>query len=86
MLALVAACVAFAWPHDSPLVPVDGGRLVGDRAWGWAFLGCLVAAFLAYLGGLWLLRRGGRVAVVGALAVAIQLAPLAARPLLSSDV
>jgi hypothetical protein len=86
VLALVGACVAFAWVDGSPLVPAAGGRLAGDRAWGAAFLGCLAAAFLAYLGGLWLLRRGGRFALVAALAVAIQLAPLAAPPLLSSDV
>jgi hypothetical protein len=86
VLALVGACVAFAWAGDSPLVPDTGGRLAGDRAWAAAFLGCLAAAFVAYLGGLWLVRRGGRVALVGALAVAIQLAPLAAPPLLSSDV
>jgi hypothetical protein len=86
VLALVGACVAFAWVEDSPLVPGAGGRLAGDRAWGWAFLGCLAAAFAAYLAGLWLLRRGGRFAAVGVLAAAIQLAPLAAPPLLSSDV
>jgi alpha-1,6-mannosyltransferase len=86
VLALVGAGVGFAWVDDSPLVPTDGGRLVGDRSWAWAFLACLAAAFVAYLGGLWLLRRGGRFLLVAALAVAIQLAPLAAPPLLSSDV
>jgi hypothetical protein len=85
VLALVGACVAFAWVDDAPLVPAEGGRLVGDPAWGRALLGCLAAAFAAYLGGLWLLRRGARLAAVGALAVAIQLAPLAAPVLLSSD-
>jgi hypothetical protein len=86
VLALVGTCVGFAWVDDAPLVPAAGGRLVGDRAWGWAFLGCVAAAFLAYLVGLWLVRRGARLAVVAALAVAIQLAPLAAPVLLSSDV
>jgi hypothetical protein len=85
VLALVAACAAFAWPDSSPLVPGEGGRLAGDRVWAWAFLGCLVAAFLVYLAGLVLVRRGGGLAPVAALAVAIQLAPLGAPLLLSSD-
>jgi hypothetical protein len=85
VLALVAACTASAWPAASPLVPGHGGHLVGDRGWAWAFLGCLAAAFVVYLAGLWLLRSGGRLAVVAALAAAIQLVPLGAPLLLSSD-
>jgi alpha-1,6-mannosyltransferase len=55
--------------------------------WGRAFLACLVGAFLAYLVALRVLRRGGatRIAVVAVLAAAIQLAPLGAPLLLSSD-
>ncbi len=45
----------------------------------------LACAFAAYLVGLWLLRRGGSFAPVFALACAIQLAPLAAPLLLSTD-
>lgn len=84
--ALVAACAALAWPAASPLVPGRGGHLVGDRAFAVAFAACLAAAFVAYAAGLLLLRRqGGRFAVVAVLACAIQLAPLAAPLLLSSD-
>ncbi|MEX2210863.1 MAG: glycosyltransferase 87 family protein [Gaiellaceae bacterium] len=85
-LALVAACTALAWPADSPLVPVAGGRLVGDAALAWAFLGCAAVALAAYAAGIvLLLRRGARVAAVLAVACAIQLAPLGAPLLLSSD-
>ena len=85
-LALVAACSAFAWVDDAPLVPVEGGRLVGDTAWAWAFLVCAALGLVAYAAGLALLRRrAARLAAVVALAVAIQVAPLAAPLLLSSD-
>jgi hypothetical protein len=84
VLALVAACSAFAWPEGSPLVP-DPER-GADRAWAWAFLGCELAAFGAYLAALWMLRgRSGTVAAIVAAAVAIQLVPLAAPLLLSTD-
>jgi hypothetical protein len=70
----------------SPLVPHEGGRLAGDAAWAWAFLACASAALAAYATGLALLRRrGARVAAVVAVAAAIQLAPLGAPLLLSSD-
>jgi hypothetical protein len=84
---LVAAATATAWPEGSPLVPRDGGRPSGDERWAWAFLGCLAGAFLAYAGGLWLVARLGsaRLAAVAALAVGIQLAPLGAPLLLSTD-
>jgi hypothetical protein len=76
-----------AWPDDSPLVPRNGGRPVGDDRWAWIFLACLVGAFLAYAAGLFLASRLGapRFAAVAALAVAIQLAPLGAPLLLSTD-
>jgi alpha-1,6-mannosyltransferase len=86
-----AACVLFvivaiaaAWPGDSPLVP---GQEEGDTRWSWLYLGAAVAAFLAYLAGLWLLDRGrpARVALVVAVAAVIQLAPVAAPVLLSTD-
>jgi hypothetical protein len=75
----------FAWLPAAPLEPGAGGRLAGDRAWGWAFLGCAAAAFAAYLLGLLLVRRGARLAAVAAIAAAVQLAPLAGPLLLSSD-
>lgn len=85
-LGLVAACAAAAWPESSPLVPGTGGRHSGDEAWAWLFLACAAAALVAYAIGLVLVRlRGARTAAVVAVAVAIQLAPLGAPLLLSSD-
>ncbi len=52
---------------------------------GTAFLVLLACAFTAYLAGLVLVRRGGGFAPVFALACAIQLAPLVAPLLLSTD-
>jgi alpha-1,6-mannosyltransferase len=85
VLAGVGVCVASAWPADSPLVPRNGGLLEGDSTWAWVYLFAEIAAFAAYLGGLFVLRRGARLALVGVLAAAIQLAPLAAPLLISSD-
>jgi Glycosyltransferase family 87 len=85
VLALVAGCVAVSWPDDSKLVPRHGGHPVGASLWSWLFLGFACAAFLLYVGGLALLRRSGRLRVVLALAVAIQVAPLAAPLLISTD-
>lgn len=85
-LAFVAGCAVVAWPADSPLVPRHGGHPTGNERWAWLYLGFAIAAFVAYLAGLWLLRRqGGRLLVVGALAAAIQLAPLGGPLLLSTD-
>jgi hypothetical protein len=82
----VAACVVVAWLPDTPLVPGHGGRIHGHVALGALFVGLLAAAFASYLAGLWAVRRGGaRFAAVFALACAIQLAPLAAPLLISSD-
>ena len=85
VLALTAGCVAVSWPHDSKLVPRHGGHPVGAALWSWLFLGFACAAFVLYLGGLWLLRRGGGMRLVLALALAVQLAPLAAPLLISTD-
>jgi hypothetical protein len=59
----------------------------GTTHWSWVFFACLVAAFVAYLVGLLAIRRGPP-ALVPTLAVAgaIQLIPLAAPVLLSTDV
>lgn len=86
-LVLVAAAVAAAWPDDSPLVPRNAGRPAGDDAWAWLFLACLIGAAAAYAAGLVLLTRlrPPRTAAVGVIAAAIQLAPLAAPLLLSTD-
>jgi hypothetical protein len=83
-LALVGVASLLAWREGPPLVPEGGGSSRGSATW---FLSLLVAAFACYLLGLWLLRRAWRVryARVAALAVAIQLVPLAAPLLLSTD-
>src|SRR5206468_2055312 len=49
------------------------------------FAALLAGAFVSYLAGLALVRRGARFELVFAVAVAIQLAPLAAPLLVSSD-
>jgi hypothetical protein len=85
-LALTAAAVMLAWPGDSPLVPRHGGHPTGDRMWAWLFLGLLIAAFAVYVGGLVLARSSPpRVAAVATIACAIQLVPLGAPLLLSTD-
>jgi len=81
----VAACAVVAWLPDTPLVPTHGGRAHGQGELGVLFVALLAAAFACYLGGLWAVRRGARFTVVFALACAIQLAPLAAPLLISSD-
>jgi cytochrome c-type biogenesis protein CcmH/NrfG len=60
--------------------------LVGNERWAWAFLALLALAFVAYLVGLRVLssRRVATRAVV-VVAVAVQLVPLAAPLLLSTD-
>jgi Glycosyltransferase family 87 len=88
VLGLVAACAAVAWPERSPLVPQDGGRHVGDRSLAVAFLVCAGVGYAAYVAGAFALRRWEdalRLRAVLALAVAIQLVPLGAPLLLSTD-
>jgi hypothetical protein len=83
-LFLLAAAISFAWPGDSLLTPDHAS---GVTRWSWLYLLCLTAAFVAYLAGLWLLRRpGARLGPALGLAAAIQLVPLAAPVLLSTDV
>src|SRR5580765_462517 len=85
-LAGVGVCIFSAWPADSPLVPRNGGLLEGDTTWAWIYLAGEIFAFAAYVVGLLLLRRNGvRLAAVATLAAAIQLAPLGAPLLISSD-
>jgi hypothetical protein len=75
-----------AWPADSELVPRHGGHPVGSETWTWIFFGCELGAMLLYLCGLVLLRsRPPRLVVVAAIAAAVQLAPLGAPLLLSTD-
>jgi hypothetical protein len=69
---------------EAPLVPRHGGHPEGDTAWAWLFLALLVAAFVLYLAALVLVRAASsKVTLV--LAAAIQLAPLGAPLLLSTD-
>lgn len=95
---LLAGCVLAAWVEGAPLVPSDAGRAGDGRgAWVWFFLACLAGAFALYLGALWFLNRGRlltaevskrmrpSLAAVLVLAAAIQLLPLAAPLLLSTD-
>jgi hypothetical protein len=82
----VAACAGLAWPDDSPLTPRDGGRHAGEHWFAVAFLVCAAVAYAAYVAGVLLLRRGTlRLRIVLALAAAIQLVPLAAPLVLSTD-
>lgn len=82
-LALVATASALAWRPDSPLVPRNGGHVSGTAP---LFLALLLGAFATYLLALLAIRRGApstRAVIV--LAAAIQLVPLAAPLLLSTD-
>ncbi len=84
VLGLVAACCTVAWRSSSPVAARNGGILDGRHAW--LFLILLATAFAAYLIGLGLVRGwDGRLAAVAAIAVAVQLAPLGAPLLLSTD-
>jgi hypothetical protein len=82
----VAACAALAWPADSTLEPTDGGRPSGEAIYAQVFLACAFAAVAAYGLGLLALRRARpRLAAVALLAALIQLVPLGAPLLLSTD-
>ena len=86
MFTLVAACAGFAWPDESTLVPREGGRPAGDPQWARLYLAAGILAVGSYAVGLLLLRsERPRLALVAALAAAIQLAPLGAPLLLSTD-
>jgi Glycosyltransferase family 87 len=86
VLVLVGGCVAAAWPSGSPLVPGTAGSLVGQSRWALLYLVCEACAFGAYLVGAALLdRRAGTLLPVAVLAAAVQLTPLGAPLLLSSD-
>jgi hypothetical protein len=80
----VTAAGALAWADGSPLVPRDAGR--AEQGGAPAFLALLIAAFAVYVAGLWLLRRrAAPLVAVAVLAVAVQVAPLTAPLLLSTD-
>lgn len=83
----LAGCVAAAWPAGSPLVPRNGGLMFhSSSALGPLFLALLALAYAAYVGAGVLAWRGcvpWRLAV--AVAVVVQLLPLTAPLLLSTD-
>jgi len=84
VLVLVAAACALAWLEGSPLVPRDAG--LAEQGGEPLFLVLLAAAFAAYVLGLWLLRRSvATLVVVLVLAAGVQLVPLGAPLLLSTD-
>jgi Glycosyltransferase family 87 len=84
VFVLVAAAASLAWEDGSPLVPRDAGR--ADQGGAPGFLVLLIAAFALYLLGLWLVRRwAAPVVAVLVLGAAVQLVPLAAPLLLSTD-
>ncbi len=75
-----------AWQQGAPLVPADAGRAGGDGGWLTVFAACLVGAFAAYLAAAAFLPRARLpLAAAAVLAAAIQLAPLGAPLLLSTD-
>ncbi len=82
-LGLVAAASALAWRDGSPLVPRDGGTR--EQGTAWLFLALLVAAFACYLAGLALARRGLSLRHAAAITALVQLVPLGAPLLLSTD-
>jgi hypothetical protein len=86
VLTLVGAAIAFAYPGSSPVVPEHDGH---DTTWSWLYLVSVAGAFAAYVVGIVLLGRAGGIArrrAVVVLAVAIQVVPLGAPVLLSTDV
>jgi hypothetical protein len=85
-VALMAACVALAWANDSPIPAQAGGATAGDPALAWAFLAAAAGALLVYVVAMLTLnRRSETVALVAAFGVGIQLVPLGAPLLLSTD-
>jgi hypothetical protein len=83
---LVLGAALLAWPHGSLLEPLHGGHPRGDTTWSWLFLAAAAVALAAYVAGWTLLRsRAAALGAVAAVAVAVQLAPLAGPLLLSTD-
>ncbi len=83
VLSLLAVAVAAAWPGASPLSPDHTGT---DHGWSWLYLAAMAAAFVAYVAGVWLLHgRMSSTRAVLAVAIAIQVLPLAGPLLLSTD-
>ncbi len=82
-LTVLAASLA-ASRTGSPVAATAGGTPAGGSAW--LFLVLLATAFAGYAAALWLLRRSkARVAAAAVVALVVQLTPLAAPLLLSTD-
>ncbi len=82
-VTVLAASLA-ASRTGSPVAATGGGQPASGSAW--LFLVLLGTAFGGYAAALWLLRRSAaRVAAVAAVALVVQLTPLAAPLLLSTD-
>ncbi len=85
-LCLTAAAAYLAWPAESPLVPLHAGHAIGDREFSRWFYALVGGGFALYVAGVWFARRRApRFAHVAVVAVAMQLAPLGAPLLLSTD-
>ncbi|MGI8974499.1 MAG: glycosyltransferase 87 family protein [Gaiella sp.] len=85
LVASVGAACLSAWPRGSAVAPGDGRHLTVGTAWGFVLL--LTLATAAYAIALVLLRGSGasRLAAVAAVAVVVQVVPLGAPLLLSTD-
>ena len=81
-LVVTALCLV-AWREGNGLVPLDGGQAA--RRAEPVFLVLLIAAFLLYVAGLLTLRGGGPFRIAATVAIVVQLTPLAAPLLLSTD-
>ncbi len=81
LVAIVVVAAATWHADETALSPIEP-----DGAWGTAYLLAVLASFPLYVGGAWLVRRhGAPVIAVAAIAAAIQLTPLAAPLLYSTD-
>jgi hypothetical protein len=82
-LVLLCVAVGAAHPEASPLSP---DHLGGDASWSWVYLAAMIGAFALYaLAALVLARHAMPLAPVLAVAVLVQVAPLAGPVLLSTD-
>jgi hypothetical protein len=83
VLVLVSALSALAWTEGPPFAPKPGGGGAGSATWA---LVLLAAAFAVYVvGSVLIARSGASFASAAALAVAIQVVPLFAPLLVSTD-
>ncbi|HET9674297.1 MAG TPA: hypothetical protein VFP31_05745 [Gaiellaceae bacterium] len=85
LLTFATLCIALAAVWTAP--EAVHSPIHPEGQWRWVFVASLTLCFLAFLGGLWALRRrGAPLVLVLAIAAGIQLAPLASPLLMSTDV